>query len=321
VEASMKLLRSHAGGVYAALAVLLLLWTAGGLRFDHFASPGTAFNLLSDYAFVAIAACGATLVILSGGIDLSCGSMIAFSGMLAAALVQSGWQPVAALLACVVGGLLVGIVSGTLIHKLALPAFIVTLAAMFALRAAAFLVHDSTLTCSHPFIAWINEIAMRLPGGAALDARIVVLAVVSLITWLIADGTPFGMANRAIGGCERSARMMGLSLGFTRIVTYALASGLSALAGVVHAFRKSSGDPNGATGLELTVIAAVVIGGTRLSGGVGSVWGSIIGVCIIGTIRTLIDFEGTLNAAWTSVATGALLFVFVVAQRAIRGGT
>jgi simple sugar transport system permease protein len=113
--------------------------------------------------------------------------------------------------------------------------------------------------------------------------------------------------------------MMGLSLGFTRIGTYALASGLSALAGVVHAFSKSSGDPNGATGLELTVIAAVVIGGTRLSGGVGSVWGSIVGVCIIGTIRTLIDFEGTLNAAWTSVATGALLFVFVVAQRAIRG--
>jgi simple sugar transport system permease protein len=135
--------------------------------------------------------------------------------------------------------------------------------------------------------------------------------------WLLASRTPFGRCIYAMGGMERSARVMGLPVARTRIAVYSIAGACSALAGFVFTLYKEAGDPASAVGLELDVIASVVIGGTLLSGGVGSIPGTLMGVLILGLIRLIIDFQGNLNAAWTSIATGILLLVFLGVQKAV----
>jgi simple sugar transport system permease protein len=136
-------------------------------------------------------------------------------------------------------------------------------------------------------------------------------------TWFVARWTTLGQRIYALGGSERSARAMGVPVAATRITVYTVAGVCSALAGCALAMDRRTGDPATCVGLELTVIAAVVIGGTLLSGGVGSVLGTLVGVLIIGLIRMIIDFEGTLNAAWTSIAIGVLLLGFIVVQKLI----
>lgn len=303
----------------AAAAILAVLVVAGSVRFEHFASAGNLSNLLGDYAFVAIAAVGATFVILAGGIDLSVGSMVAFTAMLAAWLVDRGWHPLATVPVCLAIGAALGAAMGGLIHAFALPAFIVTLAGMFALRAATFLLHDQPLGIVHPFLSWMSRDAAVPLGGAALPARAVLMLAVVALGAIVAGRTRFGRRVYALGGSPRSAEAMGVSVGATTVAVYALAGACAALAGVVFASAKRAGDPTALVGLELTVIAAVVIGGTLLSGGVGSVGGTLLGVLILGVIRLLIDFQGNLNAAWTSVATGVLLLAFAGLQRALAG--
>ncbi|MBL8762863.1 MAG: sugar ABC transporter permease YjfF [Phycisphaerae bacterium] len=298
--------------------MLLLLLAIGALRFDHFLTPANLSNLPADYAFVTIAAVGATFVILSGGIDLSVGSLVAFTAVLAAHLIAAGWHPLAAAGVCLLIGTTLGAAMGGLIVAFDLPPFMVTLAGMFGLRAAAFLVRDQSVGVSHPFLAALaRDGVLRLPGGFEAPPRSTLMLAVLLAGWALAARTRFGRGVYALGGHERSARMMGVPIGFTKVRVYALAGACSTLAGIVLMFDTRSGNPAAGAGLELAVIASVVVGGTLLSGGVGSVLGTLIGVLILGAIRMLIDFEGTLSAAWTSIATGVLLLTFVALQRAL----
>jgi simple sugar transport system permease protein len=298
--------------------IMLVLFAFGALRYDHFASPSNLSNLLGDYAFVAIAAVGATFVILSGGIDLSVGALVAFTAVLIADLVQSGWHPLAAAALALAIGTALGATMGVLIHAFQLPPFMVTLAGMFAIRAAAFLIRDQSTGINHPFFTWASRSAeLDLGAGATVPLRTMLMAAVVAVAFVIARSTPFGRNVYAIGGSERSARIMGVPVGATKIATYAFAGFCSSLAGFVFTLYKQAGDPTSAVGLELTVIAAVVIGGTLLSGGVGSILGTLIGVLILGLIRLIIDFQGNLNSAWTSIAIGALLLAFVAMQNLI----
>ncbi len=299
-----------AGVILAALLVF------GGVRYDHFASLANLSNLLGDYSYVGIAAVGATFVILSGGIDLSVGSTVAFTAVLMADLVAKGWHPLAAAAVCLVVGTGLGAFMGWLICFFTLPAFMVTLAGMFAIRAACFLVRDQSVGIDHPFFAWCaRHLELDLGGGAVLPLRSLLLLAAVVIGTLIARSTGFGRNVYAIGGHERSARMMGVAVFATRVRVHALAGFCSSLAGLVFTMYKQAGDPTAAVGLELTAIASVVIGGTLLSGGVGSVHGTLLGVLILGVIRLLIDFQGNLNAAWTSIAIGLLLLVFICLQK------
>lgn len=298
-------------------AILIAMFAFGGFRHEHFASASNVSNLLGDYSYVGIAAIGATLVILIGGIDLSCGAMVAFSTILTAKLVGQGVHPLAALAIAVVIGGLVGGAMGGLIHLFALPAFMVTLAGMFAIRASGYLIHNQSLSIKHPFYSWANMSAELSLMGFTLPLRSMIFLGVLAAGIVALARTPLGMNIFALGGHERSARTMGAPVASTRISVYAIAGACSALAGWVFTLYKQAGDPASAVGLELEVIASVVIGGTLLSGGVGSLMGTLIGVLILGIIRQLIDFEGNLNAAWSSVATGALLLVFIAAQRAM----
>jgi len=301
----------------AAEAIMLALLAAGALRYDHFASPSNLSNLFNDYSYVFIAAAGATLVILLGGIDLSVGSLVALSGVIAAVLIARGWHPLAAATVCLLAGAAAGATMGGLIQLFQLPAFMVTLAGMFALRACAFLILDQSAGVAHPFLTRSARSGLDLPAGAHLSLTAALAIAVIAAAWVTARLTPFGRNIYALGGSERSARAMGVPVALTRTSVYAAAGLCSALAGVVFTFDHQSADPGSSTGLELAVIASVVIGGTLLSGGVGSVAGTVLGVLILGLIRMLIDFQGNLNAAWTSIATGALLLAFVALQRVI----
>ena len=316
----MKLRSWRNSPVAVAATVWALLLIAGAIRFDHFASPSNIANLLSDYAFVCIAVCGATFVIFTGGIDLSCGAMVAFTGVLTAKLVQAGWHPLAAATLCMSIGTLSGAAMGGLISSLSVPPFIITLAGMFAIRASAFALNGASLPVSHNFLRWLlSDTSFSIAGVWMLDARQVIMAALLMFAWLVAARTRFGIHVYAIGGDSHAAATMGVHVSRVRTIVYAFAGLCSSLAGTICVWYSGAGDPNGATGLELTVIASAVIGGTSLAGGRGSVWGSFVGVMILGTIRLLLDFQGSLNAAWTSVATGALLLVFALFQRLVRG--
>lgn len=300
----------------ATLAVLILLYVAGCLSFDRFASVRVVVNLFNDNSFLGIAAIGATTVIISGGIDLSVGSVVAASSILIASLIGHGMHPLVAMAITVVAGALFGTLQGLLIACYRLPSFLVTLGGMFFIRGLGFSIEPQSLGITHPFVSetLINDLALHFGKGVALSSTASLFLLILLIAMYLLHQTRFGRSIYAVGGDEASARLMGLAIERTRILTYAFAGACSSLAGVAYAVYTQSGDPACCVGFELDAIAAVVIGGTLLKGGVGFVVGTAMGVLILGLIQTLIAFKGDLNSWWTRIAIGALVLIFILLQ-------
>lgn len=302
----------------ATSAVLVALYTAGCLLYPNFSSLRVLVNLFGDNAFLGIAAIGATFVILSGGIDLSVGAVIAFTGIFVATLISSGVPPLAALIAALAVGAAFGALQGWLIRAFTLPPFLVTLAGMFLMRGLAFVVRGESLAIKHDFFSHtIRSLAIPLAPRVVLPFTAICLIVAVIVATTVAVLTKFGRNVYAIGSSEPSAVLMGIPVGKTTVRIYALAGFFSALAGVVATFYMQSGNPASFVGLELDAIAAVVIGGTLLTGGVGFIPGTLMGVLILGLIQTMITFQGNLNTWWTKIAIGALLLLFIVLQKAI----
>jgi galactofuranose transport system permease protein len=302
----------------ATAAVLLALYLGGGALYPGFGTPRVFVNLLGDNSFVGIAAIGETFVILSGGIDLSVGSMVAFTGILIAELLEAGTDPVATALVALLLGTLSGGIMGCLIYFFELPPFLVTLAGLFCLRGLGFVIHGESIGISHPFYMNIlPQLSVLIAPKAVLPFTAICFLIAVAIGTLIAGFTRFGRNVYAIGSNEISARLMGLPVGATKITTYALAGFFSAFGGIVCTFYMQSGNPASFVGLELDAIAAVVIGGTQLTGGVGFVPGTLMGILILGLIQTLINFNGTLTSWWTRIVIGALLLIFIVLQKLI----
>lgn len=302
----------------ATSVVLVVLYGAGCALFPNFSSLRVLVNLFGDNAFLGIAAIGATFVILSGGIDLSIGAVIAFTGIFVATLVGSGIPPIVALGVALIVGTLFGALQGYLIRAFTLPPFLVTLAGMFFMRGLAFVVRGESLAIKHVFFSQtIRELAIPLAPRIALPFTAICLVAAVIVATGIATFSKFGRNVYAIGSSEQSALLMGIPVRRTTIGIYALAGFFSALGGVVATFYMQSGNPASFVGLELDAIAAVVIGGTLLTGGVGFVPGTLMGVLILGLIQTMITFQGNLNTWWTKIAIGALLLVFIVLQKTI----
>jgi len=200
-----------------------------------------------------------------------------------------------------------------------LPPFLVTLAGMFLARGVGFMVEPQSLGLKHAFfLETVSErLSLPLNGRVSFPFTATCFIVVLLLALFVAHYTRFGRNIYALGGDEQSARLMGLPVARTKISTYAMSGFCSALAGVVYTFYTQSGDPASCVGLELDAIAAVVIGGTLLSGGVGFMAGTAMGVLILGLIQTLITFKGDLNSWWTRIAVGMLVFVFILLQNFI----
>jgi galactofuranose transport system permease protein len=300
----------------ATVALFLLLSLVGGIRYEGFLAPQVFLNLLIDNAFLLVVAVGMTFVILTGGIDLSVGAVVAFTTVLLASLVQKhGWHPLPAMAFTLALGTAFGAAMGFVIQRYRLLPFVVTLAGMFLARGAATLISVESIGIDHPVLASLAGLRLPLGGGASLSIGAVTALMVVAIATLMARSTQFGRTVYAIGGSETSAALMGLPVATTLVRVYALSGFCAALAGLIYSFYTLSGYSLHATGLELDAIAAVVIGGTLLSGGVGHVPGTLVGVLVLGLIQTLISFDGTLSSWWTRIVIGMLLLLFCLLQR------
>jgi ribose transport system permease protein len=303
----------HRLGPLAGLALVVLLFTA--LRPGQFATPGNLEIMLLQTAVVATAALGMTLVIASGGIDLSVGAQIALATVTLASLLARGWSPAAALLATVAGGMACGGLIGGLVTGLRLPPFIVTLGMWGGLRGLAKGLAGETMVVAPA--TWLNDLLTALPperrwllvpAGVWLTILLAVaVAVVLQTTWL-------GRHILAIGSSEPTARLCGVAVERTKLVVYALAGALAAVAGVLQYAYLTVGDPTTALGMELDVIAAVVIGGASLAGGRGSVAGTLVGALIMTAVAngcTKLDLPNWVQ----EIVTGVIIVTAVALDR------
>lgn len=308
--------------VLATLTVLVLIFVFGAVRYDDrgFMSGYNIVSLFRGGAVVGIAAIGMTFIIISGGIDLSVGAVIAFTSMLVATLISPdpevgfGLHPLVAIPIALLVGTAFGMAQGCLIHFFALPPFLITLAGMFLARGMAFVVHKESVGISHPFYDQLQSITIPLGGRLHMPLTVILLLSLYVLAIFVAHLTSFGREVYAVGGDEGSAKLMGVNVGRVKISVYTLGGLTAAIAGVIATTDMFSGNPKGFEGYELDAIAAVVIGGTMLTGGVGYVIGTLMGVLILGLIRLVIDNEGTLSSWWTNISAGLLLFLFILLQ-------
>ncbi|MBY5337589.1 galactofuranose ABC transporter, permease protein YjfF [Rhizobium leguminosarum] len=302
----------------ATVVIFVLAYAGCTLQYPNMLSTRVIGNLLTDNAFLGIAAVGMTFVIISGGIDLSIGSVIAFTGVFLAIILQNtSIHPLLAFTIVLVITTAFGAIMGAIIHYLEMPAFIVTLAGMFLARGMAFVLSIDSIPIDHEYYSTLTSLYWRLPGGGRLTLIGGVMLLVFAVGIFIAQRTRFGTNVYALGGGAQTARLMGVPVGRTTIQIYALSGFLAGLSGIVFSLYTSAGYSLAAVGVELDAIAAVVIGGTLLTGGAGFVAGTLIGILIQGLIQTYITFDGTLSSWWTKILIGLLLFAFILMQKAI----
>jgi ribose/xylose/arabinose/galactoside ABC-type transport system permease subunit len=259
-----------------------------------------------------------TFVIISGGIDLSVGSVIGFTTVFVAlAIERAGIPPWLAFAAILAISAAFGAAMGGVIHVFDLPPFIVTLAGMFLARGASFLLSTESIPITAPIYSAVSDFAVPLPGGGRLTAIALIMLAVVVAGAMLLRLTRFGGNVYALGGSRVTTELMGIPVGSMTVRIYVLSSVLSGLAGIVFSFYTAAGYSLSAVGVELDTIAAVVIGGTLLTGGQGSVIGTFLGVLIQGLIQTYITFDGTLSSWWTKIVTGILLFAFIALQQAM----
>ncbi|MEU2023811.1 galactofuranose ABC transporter, permease protein YjfF [Streptomyces sp. NPDC016469] len=303
--------------VVATVVVFAVTFGIGSVRYPDFASGQVVANLFIDNAFLIVLAVGMTFVILTGGIDLSVGAVAALSTMIAASTLRAGWPVLLSVLAVLVSGTVLGLLMGLVIHYFDVQPFIVTLAGMFLARGLCFLISVESVSITNTSFRDFATGTIELPGDVTVTYSVLVaLAVVAAAVYVL-HLTRFGRTVYAVGGSETSARLMGLPTTRAKVGVYAVSGFCSALGGLLFALYMLSGYGLHAVGMELDVIAAVVIGGTLLAGGVGYVAGSMAGVLVLGTVQALISFEGTLSSWWTKIVIGALLLAFIVLQRVI----
>jgi simple sugar transport system permease protein len=301
---------------FAALAILALL-LAGAESFlrGDFITARTLSALLLDNAYLLILAVGMTFVILTGGIDLSVGSVMAFTGILGAQLLASGVPVLVAVLVMLVGGAAIGLLIGVLVQYFDVQPFIASLAGLFLARGLAFVVSLSSIKVEQPAVLWLQQTRMRVGDWYVTPTGILALVVVAVAAFVL-HLTRFGRTIYAIGGSEQSARLMGLEVARTKVAAYVISGFCGGLAGLVLTAYSGAGYPRNGIGTELDAIAAVVIGGTLLIGGRGYVLGSLVGVMVFGTIKTIISFMGA-EQSWMQIIIGGLLLLFIVIQRVI----
>ncbi|MER7173220.1 ABC transporter permease [Streptomyces mesophilus] len=296
---------------HGALVALLLTVVIASLTFESFPTSDNLGNVAEGSAFLAIIALGMTFVIVTGGIDLSVGSTFALGGVLAAWGSQYGTL-VALLLPLAVCGL-IGLVNGLLIAKARLAPFIVTLAAMLLARGVLLNITDEGSTTylveEKSFLATLGEESLL---GVSL--LVWITAVLFVIGALVLRRSRFGQYVYAVGGNEDAASLMGAPVARTKIAVYTLSGLCAGLAGALNAAYLMSGVTILGVGMELDAIAAVVIGGTLLTGGFGFISGTLAGVLLLQVIKNIINQIGSLDSSYQQVVSGAFLAVVVVAQ-------
>jgi galactofuranose transport system permease protein len=302
--------------ILGTLVLLVIMYGIGIVNYEGFYNTQILLNIFIDNSFLLVVAVGMTFVILTGGIDLSVGSVVALTTMVCATLLNNGWPAPAAMIAVLVMGAALGFLMGCVIHFFEIQPFIVTLAGMFLARGLCYVISTSSISIDAPF--WKTTAQERIGIGTfTVTPSVLIAGLIVLIAAVVLAWTRLGRTVYAIGGNANSAMLMGLGVGRTRIGVYTISGLCSAIGGLLLSFYMSSGDPLHAIGMELDAIAAVVIGGTLLTGGSGYVLGTVLGITVLGLIQTIITFQGNLSSWWTRIFIGGLLFVFVLLQRAV----
>ena len=302
---------------YLIVAILLGMVIILSIASPAFLQPRNLLNVVRQISVVGVIAIGVTMIIITGGIDLSPGSVLALVTVIAASLAQRpDWSgakfpglqlplivPILAALA--VGGLC-GTINGTLIAKFKIPPFIATLGMYTVARGFALIYSDrpvSGLTPSYNYIGQGEILGLPVP--------VIILVVIAVGVHLVLNNVRFGRYIYAIGGNEQAARISGLNIGNLKIRIYALAGLLYGVSALMLSARIGSGQPGLAVGYELDAIAAAVIGGTSLTGGIGTVWGTIVGALIIGVLNNGLDLLNV-SAYWQTIVKGSIIVIAVI---------
>ena len=309
------------------ILLFVVMYAAGMIVFNDkgFAKPQMFLNLFISNAGLLVIAMGETIVMITAGIDISVGSVTALVCMVAANQMENhGASAYTALLMALVIGLLFGLVQGFLVSYLEIQPFIVTLAGMFFGRGMTAIISTDMISIKNKtFLAWANY-KIYLPSGsysrrgkfipAYIYPTVIIAILIFIVIAIIMKYTKFGREVYAIGGNAQSAMMMGLNVKKTKFKAYVLDGLLAGCGGFLFCLNSCSGFVEQAKGLEMDAIASAVIGGTLLSGGVGTVIGTLFGVLINGTISTLVKTNGKLISSWSNIVTAILLCFFIVLQ-------
>ena len=305
-------------GVLVALVLLILF---GWARYDYFLGSFNVLSVLRYNSMFALIALGMCFVIMTGGIDLSVGSTAAMASVVSALL--SPYGLVSGLIGGVAAGAMVGIVNGLIVTRLGILPFIATLATMLAASGTGLLLADNQ-SVSVSYETAFTELGQGDRLGLPVPA--LMAAAAYLMGWILLNYTAFGRYVLAVGGGEDAARLMGLPVDRVKFLVYALSGTLAGLAGVILAAQFGAGQPTEGIGWELFAIASVVVGGTLLTGGVGSVGATLAGALLLGLIFNILNFENglgwiSLSAYWQSVIRGAFLLLVVLLQSRLTSST
>lgn len=304
--------------VLATLVLFILMFAWGANKYDNFGTTQVVANLFISNAALLVVAVGMTFVILTGGIDLSVGSVVALTTLLLSSMTEHWhWPAYVAIPLVLLFGAAFGALMGSIIHYFEIQPFIVTLAGLFFARGLSTAISTDRIAIRNAFLVRMGEAKIRLTPGTHVSTGVVIAVAVVAVAAYLLYASRFGRSVYAIGGSEDSAVLMGLPVARTRVLVYTLSGFCSALGGLLFSLNLLSGNPLHGQGLELDAIAAVVIGGTLLTGGIGYVFGSVLGVLVVGLISTLIQFNGSLSSWWSRIVVGMLLLVFILLQRGV----
>jgi len=318
--------------VYATIGIFLLIYLFGALLYGSkgFTSVRTFMLFFSDNAYIGISAVGMTLVLITGGIDLSVAAVASLTGMIIAyGTSVLGVHPLLCIAAALIVGVGLGALMGACIQYLNVPPFITTLTGMFFARGVTSLISRESISIKHSmidalagfkfYLTWPNAEGewVKIKPVASIDLNTIAFIVIIIIGAIILQRTRFGRNVYAIGGNEQSASLMGLPVARTKVLVYSFNGLCSVLAGIAYVLYVKSGWNLSLQGAELDVISACVIGGVMLSGGVGYMFGTLFGVLLKATIPAIITFNGSMNSWWAKIFTSVLLLLFIIIQRAV----
>lgn len=319
------------GNSFLLMITIVLFFVMYGIGMVVFSSAGFAktqnfLNLFISNAGLIVIAGGMTIVMITGGIDISVGSVVAMVCMILAYFMENkGWGAIPATLFVLVIGIVFGLVQGYLVAYMEIQPFIVSLAGMFFARGMTSIISQEMISIKNEmFLSWAQA-KIYLPFGGYVNKKgklimpyiypsVIIALVVLVILFLVLKYSKFGRSIYAVGGNEQSALLMGLNVKKTKLKAYILEGFLASLGGFLFCLNTCSGFVEQAKGLEMDAIASAVIGGTLLTGGVGNVFGSLFGVLIKGTIEAFITFQGTLSSWWTRITIAAMLCFFIILQ-------
>lgn len=311
--------------VFFVMYLGAILFMGGG-----FTKPQRFLDILNAYSSLIIVSCGLSIVMISGGIDISVGGVVALVSMCCAVYLDKpgGGQIWVSILIALGIGIAFGAVQGFLVAYLDIQPFIVTLAGMFFARGMTTKVHTAPINVQNPQLVALKDTSIIVPGlgvynkkgiyvPAHIEIGVIVALVIVVILFAVLRWSKLGRSFYAVGGNKQSALMLGINVRRTKFLSHLICGILAGIAGYVYFLHVGSGSPSHAMGLEMNAIASSIIGGTMLTGGVGNIIGTLFGVLSLETIQTIVSTAGLDDAWWTGITNAAMLCLFLIVQSVV----